>query len=330
MRKSLVLALCLSLLLCGCGRQETPEYPQLILRYADNQPSGYPTTLAAEYFAEQVEQRTQGNICVRVFANGELGDEKSIFEQVQFGGIDFTRISVGTLSEYYPAAEVLQMPYLYDDAEHMWRVLDGDIGERFLSEVRSTGVVGLSWFDAGTRSFYTREPISSLEDLQGLAIRVQESAFMSRVVESLGADAVQLAYDDVYSALQTAIVDGAENNWPSYESTGHFEAAPYVLRDEHSRLPEMQIMSTVALDRIAAVDEDYVTIVLQCAKESARYERQLWSQREKESEQNLLALGCTVTELSDQEREKFRQAVQPVYDACSQELQEILYQIQTT
>ncbi len=320
----------LLLLLCGCAAAEQTQTPQLILRYADNQPEGYPTTQAAEYFAQLVEERTQGSICVRVYCNGELGTEASVFEQVQFGGIDITRVSVGTLSEYYPDAEVLQLPYLYDDGDHMWRVLDGSIGADFLSKVRSVGVFGLSWFDAGARSFYTREQVTCLEDLQCLTIIVQESSFMSRIVELLGAKSVQIAYGDVYSALQTAAIDGAENNWPSYESTGHYEAASYFLRDEHSRLPEMQIMSTVALDKIAQVDEDYVTIVMQCARESAQYERELWKQREQESEELAVSLGCVVTELSDEELERFRQAVQPIYDGYSEQMQALIERIKNS
>ncbi len=330
MKRLVFLVLACLLLLSGCGKQEEPQYPELILRYADNQPKGYPTTLAAEYFAQLVEKRTQGNICIRVYDNGELGDENSVLEQVQFGGIDFTRVSMGTLSEYYPDVEILQLPYLYNDADHMWRVLDGPIGENFLAQVRAADVVGLSWFDAGARSFYTREPIDSLEDILGLSFRVLVSVVMCRVVRLLGANPVQIPYNDVYSALQTAAIDGAENNWPSYESTGHFEAAPYFLRDEHSRLPEMQVMSAVAVDRILAIDEDYLDIVQQCAKESALYERALWEQRETESEAFVISLGCVVTELEETELEKFRQAVQPIYDGFRPELRTILEQIRSS
>jgi len=188
MRKKAVCLIWISILilLSGCKKTET-EYPALILRYADNQPKGYPTTLAAEYFADLVEERTDGKIVIRVYANGELGDENSVMEQVQFGGIDFTRVSLGTLSEILPEFEILQLPYLYHDAAHMWKVLDGKIGEEFLSGPQTMGVIGLSWFDAGARSFYTGMPVTSLDDLQGLTIRVQESGFMSRVVELLGA-----------------------------------------------------------------------------------------------------------------------------------------------
>lgn len=328
MRRRMCLLLCLLLALCGCGGQAAEEdVPLLILRYGDNQPEDYPTTKAAEYFAQLVEERTQGKICVRLYCNGELGDEYQVFEQVQFGGIDMTRVSLGTLAEYYPDVGVLQFPYLYDDAEHMWRVLDGPIGEKFLSGARQVDVIGLSWFDAGARSFYTREPIHSLSDLSGLTIRVQESTLMLRMVELLGAKAVQIPYNDVYSALQTAKIDGAENNWPSYAATGHYQAARYYFLDEHSRLPEMQLMSTVALDKIAELDEDYVTIVRQCARECATYERELWIQQEADAEELVRGYGCTVTTPNEEQLEEFRQAVQPMYDACSDADQALILQI---
>ena len=327
----ILLALCLSLCLTfsGCaGPAEAESVPLLILRYGDNQPEDYPTTRAAEYFARLVEERTKGRICVRLYCNGELGDEIQVFEQVQFGGIDMARVSLGTLAEYHPEVEVLQLPFLYDDAEHMWRVLDGPIGEKFLNGTRRVNVIGLSWFDAGARSFYTRQPIECLADLRGLTIRVQESTLMSRMVELLGAKPVQIPYNDVYSALQTAKIEGAENNLPSYAATGHFETAGYYLQDEHSRLPEMQIMSTIALDKIAEIDEDYVTIIRQCAVECALYERELWLQEEEAAAQLIQDYGCVVTTLSTEQREEFRQAVQPLYEEYSEEQQALIRQIQ--
>lgn len=328
MRRRLWPLLYLLLLLCGCGcTVENQDVPLLILRYADNQPVDYPTTKAAEYFAQLVEERTQGKICVRLYCNGELGDEVQVFEQIQFGGIDLARFSLGTMMDTCPQFEVLALPFLYDDAEHMWRVLDSSIGDQFLASARQAGVIGLSWFDAGTRSFYTREPIHGLDDLKGLTIRVQESTLMTRMVELLGARYVQIPYNDVYSALQTAKIDGAENNWPSYAATGHYQTARYYLLDGHSRLPEMQVMSTEALDKIAAINEDYVTIIRQCARECALYERELWQEQEAIAEELVRDYGCIVTELSSDELEEFRQAVEPIYEEYSEEQQVLIQQI---
>ena len=329
MRRRLILLALLALCfagLSGCAAAEE-VYPELILRYADNQPEDYPTTQAAEYFAELVEERTAGKIRIRVYPNGYLGDEISVYQQIQFGGIDFSRVSAGTLAEFVPKAELLQLPYLFTDADHMWRVLDGEIGDELMDAIRSSGVAGLSWFEAGARNIYTRTPVHTLEDLAGMKIRVQESDSMSQTVRMWGADPVQLTYSDVYSALQTGKIDGAENNWPSYESTGHFEAAPYYLLSAHFRLPEVQIVSMVALDKIRAVDESFEEIVFQCAKEAAVYERELWQERETESEALIRDRGCAVTELNAGELDAFRLAVQPMYDGLSGEAQELVLRI---
>lgn len=331
MRRLAGLVLCLCLLLCGCGEgAQAPGTPLLVLRYADNQPEDYPTTKAAEYFARLVEERTRGKIRIRLYCNGELGNENQVLEQVQFGGIDLARVSVGTFTEPYPKIEVLLLPFLYDDAEHMWRVLDGPIGEEFLISARQAGIVGLSWFDAGARSFYTRQPIGCAEDLRGLTIRVQESLLMAQMVELLGANPVQIPYNDVYSALQTGKIDGAENNWPSYAFTGHYQAARYFLQDEHSRLPEMQIMSTIAMDKILEIDQDYLTIIRQCARESALYERELWKQQELESEALVREHGCVVTELTPEQLAEFRRAVQPMYAEYPEEEQALIRQIRNS
>lgn len=318
-------------LVCACAaRDPAGSSPELVLRYAENQPEDYPTTRAAHYFADLVEQRTQGRIRVRVYADGELGDEVSVLEQMSYGGIDLARASLSTLMVECPTLMVLQLPYLYEDAGQMWRVLDGEIGEDFLSATRRSGVVGLSWFDAGSRSFYTCTPVSSLEDLKGLRIRVQENDLMSRMVAALGAEPVQIPYNDVYSAIMSGKVDGAENNWPSYASTGHYEGARYVYLDEHSRVPEMQLMSTVALDSVMALDEDYYTILRQCAEESARYERELWAQTEQQAEEDMLERGCAITIPTAADQALLREKMQPFYDELTDEQKALVARIRAS
>ena len=309
-------------------RETQPEQPVLMFRYADNQPKGYPTTQAADYFAELVEKRTDGKIVIRVFPDSVLGNEISVFRQMQFGGIDFARLSVSTLSEFVPEISILQLPYLFEDAEHMWRVLDGEIGKQLLESIRPFGLAGMSWFDAGSRNIYTKTPVTSLDDIRHLRIRVQESDFLSRMVSLWGAVPVKISYESVYSALQTGKIDGAENNWPSYEATGHYEVAPYYLLDAHSRLPEAQLISKNALEEISALGDGYVDIVLQCAAESAQYERELWKEREARSEAVVRESGCIVTELSEDERKRFQDAVAPIYEEFSGERAEMIRKIQ--
>ena len=179
-RSVLALAACTALGAVGCSKTEEYNGPELILRYAENQPEDYPTTQAALAFADLVAERTEGRVKVVVYSGGELGAEQSVIEQMQYGGIDFARVSLSQLAEYQPALSVLQLPFLYTDAPQMWRVLDGEIGDEFLSGLGAMDLVGLSWFDAGVRSFYTREKVTGLDDLQGLTIRVQESDKIGR------------------------------------------------------------------------------------------------------------------------------------------------------
>ena len=320
-----LLAAAPALVVTGCTAQSASSQQEkpLILRYAENQPEDYPTSKAAKAFAELVAQRTGGRVKVLVYSGAELGAEQSVIQQMQFGGVDFSRVSLSQLAEYEPELSVLQLPYLYSDAQQMWRVLDGDIGDEFLAMLDGMDLVGLSWFDAGVRSFYTREKVTGLDDLQGLTIRVQESDMMSDMVEAMGAVSVQVVYSDVYAALHNRKIDGAENNWPSYEAMRHYEVAPYFLQDEHTRVPEIQLSSRAAQEKLAALDASFPAIVQECARESAQLERRLWAQREAQAEADLRAWGVEVTLLSDAEKQKFRDAVQPLYDQFSEQAEMI-------
>lgn len=296
----------------GTKGQAVPEtVPEFVFTYAENQAEDYPTTKGAYKFVELVRERTGGRIEILVYAEGELGDEQAVVEQLQYGGIDFVRASLSSLSEFVPELNVLQMPYLYKSSGHMWKVLEGEIGEEFMEILDGSGLTGLSWYDAGERNFYcTKKPIEKLEDVKGMRIRVQESELMAAMVEALGGTAVPMTYDKVYSALETGEIDGAENNWPSYESVRHYEVAPYYTVDGHMRVPEMQLMSQYTWEKLSAEDQE---IILQCARESAIYERKLWVQRSEASERRVRNAGCTVVELSDKEKERFRDAMMPVY-----------------
>lgn len=310
---------------CGGSADGKAEAPRYVLTYAENQAEDYPTSQGALRFAELVEERTRGNVEIQVHTGGTLGDERKVIEQLKLGGVDFARVSLSPLAEFVPKLNVLQMPYLYRDSDHMWNVLEGEIGDDFLQAMDGSGLVGLSWYDAGARSFYNSvKPIERLEDMEGLRIRVQESGLMEDVVKALGARAVPMAYGEVYSALEMGTIDGAENNWPSYESTRHYEAARYFTLDEHTRVPEMQLVSENTWNKLP---EEYRQIIRKCAEESAKYERRLWIQREKISEERVRRQGCTLTELSQTEKRRFQQAVAPVYEKYCSEYTDIIEEI---
>ncbi len=330
MKKTLLLILVLVCVVFFACRKEEPGHPQLVLRYADNQSTGYPTVEAAKYMAELVKERTGGKIEIRVYPDSVLGSENSVMEQMVYGGIDMSRFSLGTLSHFFPELWTLQLPYLYTDSEHMWRVLDGEIGDMYLANMAGKGIVGLAWYDAGARSFYTRTPISSVASLRGLTIRVQENDMMSRTIELLGSTAVQIPYGDVYSALQKLRIDGAENNLPSYVFMDHNQAAPYFYQDEHFRLPEVVMISSDAQKKVAAIDPAFIDVITQCAKESGYHQRMLWQEEEKRAYEKALASGVKFTIPDEKDMLALKQAMESLYQELGEEEREIVQRIGDT
>lgn len=306
----------------GDGSERIPEY---VFSYAENQAADYPTTQGANYFAELVEERTEGRIQILVMPEAELGAEKDVLKQLQYGGVDFARVSLSQLAELIPEMHVLEMPYLYEDSGHMWKVLDGEIGDRFLNMADEKDLTGLSWYDAGVRSFYTSDKkITCLEDLKGMRIRVQESGLMADMVEALGAVAFQIPYSEVYSALQRGLVDGAENNWPSYEFMQHYEVAKYFTVDEHTRVPEMQLASSHTWEKLSEEDQQ---IIRECAKASALYERRIWTLQEKKSRKTAMEKGAEEIVLSQEEEARFREAVQSIYEKYCADSMDVIEEI---
>lgn len=312
----------------GCGwkkdNKKEDVVPEYVFTYAENQPEGYPSTLGAYMFADLVYERTNGRIKIIVKAGGELGDEVSVIRQIQYGGIDFARASIMTMGKINSKMNVLQLPYLYRDSEHMWNVLDGEIGQEFMNSPDNDGIIPLSWYDAGTRHFYSTEPITCLEDMKDKRIRVAESDLMEELISTLGAVPVTMAYADVFSALETEEIDGAENNWPSYTYTEHYKIAKYMTLDGHNRIPELQMISQATWEKLTEEDRK---IIQECAKESALYERELWAEQEKESRLIAEESGVKVIELNEQEQQKFRDAVLPLYKEYGGEYQDLIEKI---
>lgn len=305
--------------------QHATPVPDYVFTYADNQTGDYPTVQAAHRFASQVNEATNGRIEIRVYANAELGDEISAVQQLSFGGIDFCRASLSTLTNYSGETLALQMPYLYKNGEHMWRVLDGDIGDEVKQSFQGSGLVALSWFDAGVRNFYTVDrPITCLEDMQGQKIRVQQADFMEDMVQELGALPVPIVYEAVKDAMQTSEIDGAENNWASYEAMGHDEIAPYYTVDEHMRVPELLLVSHATWEQLSEEDQ---TTIQRCADAAGQYERSLWKTRAASAREKCLRNGVTELVLSEDEKERFREAVSPLYKKYCGDYAELIEKI---
>ena len=297
----------------------------VLLRLGETHVADYPTTKGNYEFARLVEERTGGRIKIEVYHSSQLGQEKAVIEGVQFGAIDFTRVSISPLSAFAPDFDALQMPYLYRGEEHMWKVLNGSIGEEFLASLEPANFVGLAWYDSGARNFYnSKKEIKSVADLKGMKIRVQESQLMMGLVSALGAVPTPMPFGEVYSALQTGVIDGAENNWPSYFSTSHYEVAKYFTLDGHTRVPEILIASKISMDKLSKEDQE---IIKQAAKDSMPYQIKLWKEFEKVSEEKVRAAGSIITELTPEAVVEFQNAMQPMYDALSPELQEVVKKI---
>ncbi len=327
MKKILISLLVVMLLLVSCSKKEAEESkPLLVLRYGDNQPEYYPTTRAARYFSQIVEEKSGGRIEIEVYGDGKLGSENEVFRMLEYGGVDFMRLSIGTLSAFYPEFEILQLPYLFSSSDHMWRVLDGDVGEYFLSLLNGDSI-GLSWFDAGARSIYTRDQIETLSDLKGKIIRTQENDQMEAIFSLFGAETIQIPYGSVYSELMKRTIDGAENNFPSYIYTGHSDVAKFVFLDEHMRLPEIMIMSRKAMEEISAIDSDLIYIIYEAAMEASLYERQLWKEEEEKAKRDAIKNSCIIIYPTEEELAKWKEAVSPIYDELSPEAAEMVERI---
>lgn len=315
----------LLLLLAGCAPEKEAVAPEFVLTYAENQPDNYPTTLGAKKFAALVAERTGGKVIIQVKSGGEFGTEAEVLSQMYFGGIDFARVSLSSVSDSLPVLNVLQLPFLYEDSDHMWRILDGHIGDAFLDVFAQQNLVGLSWYDAGARCFYSTTPIESPDDLAGLTVRVQDSQMMMDMVTLLGGNPVTFAYSDVYAAFETGQIDVAENNWPSYQIQKHYEQAAYFTVDQHTRVPEIQLASARTWEQLP---EEYREIILACARESALYEREVWTSQEEQSRNYARARGCTEILLTQAAQDEFRERVQPLYESCCGEYLDLIEQIQ--
>ncbi len=293
--------------LAGCGSKTATDTKDttkvaaksVTLRMSDNQPAGYPTILGDEAFAKEVEAKTNGRIKIKIFGGSTLGDEKSTIEQVQFGGIDAIRIGAAPLAEFNKQVGVLILPYLYKDKDQMFRVLEGPVGEKiFASLAADSKIVGLSWVDSGARNFYnTKKDVKTPADLKGLKIRVQESKPMMDMVKHLGASPTPMAYGDVYSALQTGVVDGAENNWPSFLSSNHYQVAKHISIDEHTRVPEMIAFSKISWDKLSPEDQK---IVKAASVVGATVERAEWIKQSDAAQATIVSKGgVTITKIDD-------------------------------
>ncbi|TGQ50396.1 TRAP transporter substrate-binding protein [Mesorhizobium sp. M1C.F.Ca.ET.193.01.1.1] len=314
-------ALALGSLLVGIANAET------VLRSADTHPDGYPTVEAVKYMGELIKQRTNGRYSIEVYHSAQLGEEKDTIEQTQTGVIDLNRVSMGPFNGIVPETQVPSLPYMFRSVEQMRHVMDGPVGDEILKAFEAHDLVGLAFYDSGARSFYnTKKDITSIADLKGMKFRVIQSDVFVDMVNALGANATPMAYGEVYSALETGVIDGAENNWPSFESAKHYEVAKHYTIDQHQIVPEVLVMAKASWDKLSPEDQ---AIVRQAAKDSVVKMRELWDAQEKKSRDIVEKAGVKVSEI---DKQPLIDAMKPVYDKylSTPELKDLAARIQAT
>lgn len=277
-------------------------------RAADIQEESYPTVQALFYMDKLVSERTGGRQRIHVFHSRQLGEESQTIEQTRIGAIDLNRINVAAIGDVAPTLSILAQPFLFRSIDHLYKVIDGPIGDDILSSIEPNGFIGLTYYDSGARSIYTRsQAVHTLADLKGLRIRVQQSDLVIRMMKALGAEPVALPYGQVLTALQANLVDGAENNWPSFVTTGHYKVAQFYTLTEHTMGPEVLVMSRRAWQELS---EDDRKIFRDAARESSRYMRAQWLSWEDQSRKE--AGGAGVTIIGNLDRKPFEAATEPL------------------
>lgn len=272
-------------------------------------PPGYPNTVALEAFAENVTARTEGRIKAQVYNNGVLGDQPDAIEQTRNGVLNFANFNMGPMGPIVKETNVLSLPFIFSSVEHMHEVMDGEIGQRFADALAERNLVALSWFDSGERSLYnTKRPIHTPEDVQGLKIRVMNNDLYVDMIEALGGNATPMAYGEVYQSLKTGVLDGAENNYPSFHSSNHYEAAEFYSLTEHLIIPECLCIARSSWEALSAEDQE---IVREEAIKASAMQRELWVEGSQASRQVVLDAGIQVNEVED--KAAFQQRMEPIY-----------------
>ncbi|WP_170433346.1 TRAP transporter substrate-binding protein [Ruegeria arenilitoris] len=272
---------------------------------------GYPNTVAMDKFAELVTEKTGGEINLQMFHGGTLGSQPDAVEQVRAGALEVGNFNLGPIGPIVAEANVVSLPFIFKDVPHMFRVLDSEGGAAIAAGMAAKGLTPLAWYDAGARSFYNgTKPINTPADVQGMKVRVMNNDLFTGMIAELGGNPSPMAFAEVYQALKTGVVDGAENNWPSYESTGHFEVAGYYSLSQHLIIPECVCVNT---DKFNALSPELQAAVREAAQESAELQRQLWAEREAASRAAVEAAGVVVNEVAD--KAPFQAAMAPVYEA---------------
>ncbi len=302
-KRGLFLSLAMIALLAGCGQSNNSK----VLTLAHGLDEGHTVHRAMVLMQERLAEYSGGRLQIVLYSGGQLGSERETLELLQIGSLAMTKVSASPLEGFVPTLKLFSIPYIFNDRDHHLRVLDSDIGAQLLDSLNVARLKGLGYYDAGSRSFYTsKRPVSSPADLEGLKIRVMKSQTSVQMVAELGGSPTPISLGEIYTALQQGVVDGAENNPPTFHRMRHYEAASYYSLDEHTFVPDVLLMSGHIWDALTGEEQGWL---MRAVKESVSYQRDLWQAETEQSLDAVRAAGVTVTY---PDKAPFRAAVEPM------------------
>ncbi len=305
MKKNIALALIFTVLvLGGCGLQSDVT----VLKLGHTLDTKHSVHIAMAYMAKRVDEISEGKLQIEVYPGGVLGSERESLELLQLGSLDFTKVSAAAMEGFVEEYKVFGLPYIFTSKEHSYKVLDGPIGDNMLAKGEEFWLRGLCFYDAGARSFYASRPIHTPADLSGLKIRVMQSITAVEMIRAMGGSATPISWGELYTALQSGVVDGAENNPPSFYLSHHYEVSRYYTLNEHTMIPDVMIMSTHAWNKLTEQERIWLQ---QAVDESVVVQREEWQKSEDESLRSLAEEGV---EIIRPDKEPFIKAVEGVYD----------------
>lgn len=309
-RSTIIFLAVLSLFIFSCSGESDLR----VLKLGHGLDASHSVHKAMVFMAEQVKDESNGKIRIDIYPAQQLGSERELLELLQIGSLDITKVSSSVVEGFEPLYKIFSVPFLFQNEEHRFSVYDGEIGRELLDAGQSIRLVGLTYYDAGTRSFYTKDrPIRHPDDLEGMKIRVQESPASLQMVNMLGGSATPISWGELYTALQQGIVDGAENNPPSLHLSRHYEVVDYYSLDEHTAVPDMLFASQFTWERLTDEEKE---IIRNAAQESAIYQRKLWAEATNEAMEAVQEAGI---EVIYPDKEPFREKLQPVYEQYKQD-----------
>ncbi len=299
--KAFLILLLLSLMACGKEKDVT------VIKLGHGLDISHSVHQAMVFMGERLKEKSNGTVLIDIYPNQQLGSERETLELLQIGSLGMTKVSTAVLENFVPSLKVFGLPYLFRDSEHRFKVLEGELGERLLDASLGQRLKGLTYYDSGTRNFYGKIPLETPEDLEGLKIRVQESITAMNLVKSFGASPTPIAWGELYTALQQGIVDGAENNLPSFYLSRHYEVCKYLVMDEHTAIPDELLISTLVWNKLSLKEQKWLK---EAAMESSEYQKGIWSKSEFEALEEIKKAGVKVI-MPD--KDLFSEKVQPMY-----------------